>query len=174
VKDKVSILIYLMINNFKQVAGAINANPQIGILVALPLCGAVIAVILKGVENIFPADVMFERSFVKLDNYLLIHILILPQKRCWSKTHALTAAIQSIDRLGHLPGRGSLRRLRGRCRRVTGTLRALNVEQGQCEATRTLTTNHNEPHKPTRTALFTVGIPAGCTMRFLPGLESPI
>jgi hypothetical protein len=40
---------------------------------------------LKGVQNILPADAMLERCFVKLDNDLLIHVLILPQK--WRRSN---------------------------------------------------------------------------------------
>jgi hypothetical protein len=79
-ENKSSVLIYLMVDDFEQVAGAVNTNPQIFVLVAFPLHKAVIAVILKGVQNILPTDVMLECGFVKLDNDLLIHAFILPQK----------------------------------------------------------------------------------------------
>jgi hypothetical protein len=73
-EDKSGILIYLMVDDFEQVAGAVKANPQVFVLVALPFCGTIVAIIPEGVQNLISIEVMLERGLVKFNNNLPIHI----------------------------------------------------------------------------------------------------
>jgi hypothetical protein len=77
-EDEVSALIYLMIDDFKQVSRPINTQSQVFILVARPFHWPIVQIRPEGVQNILPADIVFERGLVKLDDNF-VHILsILP------------------------------------------------------------------------------------------------
>ena len=86
-EDNRGMFIYLMVHNFEQVAGAVNAKPQIGVCTVFFPGVPVIVVILEGVKNVLPAKGVLERSFVKLNNNLPIHTSMLSQNLSGGKAY---------------------------------------------------------------------------------------
>jgi hypothetical protein len=76
-EDEVRTPIYLMIDDFEQVSRPINAQPQVFILVARPLHWPVVQIRPEGVQNVLPADMVFERGVVKLyDNFVHVSSIL--------------------------------------------------------------------------------------------------
>ena len=69
------MLIYLMVDNFKQITGAVNTKPQPCIFVAVSPYQRIVVVVSESIQNILAAKTMPERGFVKLNN-LPIHTFI--------------------------------------------------------------------------------------------------
>jgi hypothetical protein len=78
-EDKVSVPIYLMINDFEQISRPINSQSQVFILVAHPFHWPIVQIRPESVQNVLPVDMVFECGVIKLnDNFVHVSSILLP------------------------------------------------------------------------------------------------